>query len=177
MGTRLFVGNLSYTTTEQSLRAHFVERGWPVTDVVIVTERETGRSRGFGFVEFDGEEEARKARDALDGQEFEGRRLAIREAYERAPRGAPRGFEGPVEDRGGDRGPKPERSYDRGARPDRGGGREVRSFGGPGGGGSGGGAWGGPPVVAEGAPTDKDRRRARREKGRSRQEREWDDDW
>lgn len=171
MGTRLFVGNLSYSTTERSLRAHFVEKGWAVTDVVIVTERETGRSRGFGFVEFDGDEEARKARDALDGQELDGRRLAIREAYERAPRSGPRP-DGPS-DRGGDRGSDRggDRGGDRFARPDRGG-REARGFGG------GGGGWGGPPgAPAGGAPSEKDRRRARREKHRSRQEREWDDEW
>jgi RNA recognition motif-containing protein len=86
MGTRLFVGNVSFETTEQALREHFEQSGLGVTDVVIVTDRETGRSRGFGFVELGLAAEAERAKELLDGQELDGRKLTVREAFERTPR-------------------------------------------------------------------------------------------
>lgn len=89
MGTRLFVGNVSYETTEQTLRSHFEQRGWNVTDVVIVTDRDTGRSRGFGFVEIGQASDAERAKEVLDGEELDGRRLTVREAFERTPRRRP----------------------------------------------------------------------------------------
>ncbi len=82
MGTRLFVGNLSYNTTEQSLRAHFVEGGWEVTDVVIVTERETGRSRGFGFVTFEDAAAADTAMAEMNGTSLDGRTINVNEAQD-----------------------------------------------------------------------------------------------
>lgn len=85
MGKRLFVGNLSYGTTEPTLRALFADHGFSPNDAVIVTDRETGRSRGFGFVELD-DEAAKRAMEKMDGFEFEGRNLTVREAYDRAPR-------------------------------------------------------------------------------------------
>ena len=87
MGSRLFIGNLPYTCTEQDLREVFQAR-WAIMDVRIVTDRETGRSKGFGFVELATEAATRQAIDALDGSEVFGRRLAVREAHERPGSGA-----------------------------------------------------------------------------------------
>lgn len=82
MGSRLFVGNLPYSCTEGDIRSLFDSR-WPVTGVRIVIDRETGQSRGFGFVELETERAAREAIEALDGHDLGGRRLAVREAHER----------------------------------------------------------------------------------------------
>lgn len=90
MGSRLFVGNLPYSCTEQDLREVFQAR-WAVMDVRIVTDRDTGRSKGFGFVELEDEEATRHAIEALDGSEVFGRRLAVREAHERPGGGPKRG--------------------------------------------------------------------------------------
>ncbi|HEY8430345.1 MAG TPA: hypothetical protein VIL20_18320 [Sandaracinaceae bacterium] len=81
MGSRLFVGNLPYACSEADLRGLFEPR-FAVRDVRIVTDRDTGRSRGFAFVELEGG--ADEAIDALDGSELGGRKLAVREARERA---------------------------------------------------------------------------------------------
>ena len=78
----LFVGNLSYSTRSEELEALFAEHG-TVTSAAIINDRETGRSRGFGFVEMSSSDEGRKAIDALDGQDFEGRRLTVNEARPR----------------------------------------------------------------------------------------------
>ncbi|MFQ5655627.1 MAG: RNA recognition motif domain-containing protein [Planctomycetota bacterium] len=90
MGTRLYVGNLSWETSKDALRALFEADGRTVTDVHIVTDRETGRSRGFGFVEMGSDGEAQEAIDAVNGIELDGRTLRVDEARER-PRGAGRG--------------------------------------------------------------------------------------
>jgi RNA recognition motif-containing protein len=83
MGTRLFVGNLNFATTENDLRSLFEGEGFQVNDVTIVTDRETGRPRGFGFVEVGTEDQCRDAISRLDGQELDGRPLRINEARER----------------------------------------------------------------------------------------------
>jgi len=83
---KLFVGNLSYNTTEDSLRALFESAGHNASRVTIVTDRETGRSRGFAFVEFDSDDAARAAIESLNGTELDGRPLRVDEARER-PRG------------------------------------------------------------------------------------------
>lgn len=82
MGTRLYVGNLSFSATEDELREHFSQAGIPGS-VAIVKDRATGRSRGFAFVEMGSEGEARKAIDDLDGKDFKGRPLRIDEARSR----------------------------------------------------------------------------------------------
>lgn len=82
MGSRLFVGNLPYSCTEEDLREVFQAR-WAVVSVRIVVDRDTGRSKGFGFVELETEGATRQAIDALDGSELFGRRIAVREAHER----------------------------------------------------------------------------------------------
>lgn len=81
----IFVGNLNFRSTEADLRKLFEEFG-EVTSVRIITDRETNRSRGFGFVEMSNEEDARSAIDALHGQEMDGRQLNINEARPREPR-------------------------------------------------------------------------------------------
>ena len=102
MGTRLYVGNLPYSVTELDLRDLFAGLG-TVTDAKIVTDRETGRPRGFGFVEMSTEEEARKAIDELNGRDVQGRQVAVKEAEERGRGGGGggRGFGGGGGGRGG----------------------------------------------------------------------------
>ncbi len=90
MGTRLFIGNLSFNATEDDLRALLSEGGRTVKDVHIASDRETGRPRGFAFAEMGNETEAQAAIKALDGQEFDGRRLRVNEAEPR-PTGGGRG--------------------------------------------------------------------------------------
>lgn len=88
MGNRLFVGNLPYSVTELELRDIFSAHG-TVTEAKIVTDRDTGRPRGFGFVEMSSEAEAKKAIEELNGRDVQGRPVAVREAEER--RGGPGG--------------------------------------------------------------------------------------
>ena len=81
----IFVGNLSYRSTEDSLRAAFEAYG-VVDSAKIITSRETGRSRGFGFVEMPDEEEAKAAIAGLDGKELDGRPLRVNEARSKTER-------------------------------------------------------------------------------------------
>ena len=83
MGKRLFVGNLSFNSTEESLQAAFSQEGRKVESVSIVTDRDTGRSRGFAFVEMGSEGEAKAAIADLDGKDLDGRALNVDEAKER----------------------------------------------------------------------------------------------
>ena len=83
-GTRLYVGNLSFNTNEETLRAAFEQGGRKVIDVKIVTDRDTGRPRGFGFVELATPEEAQAAISEWDGQQLDGRNLKVNEAQERS---------------------------------------------------------------------------------------------
>lgn len=86
MATKLYVGNLSYDTHEDDLREKFAQYG-TVVSATIVADRDTGRSRGFGFVEMSNEEEARKAESAMNGQELDGRTLKVNESKPREDRG------------------------------------------------------------------------------------------
>lgn len=86
MGNKLYVGNLNFQTQENELRDHFAQCG-EVVSASIITDRDTGRSRGFGFVEMATEDEARRAQTELDGQEFDGRQLRVNEAKAREDRG------------------------------------------------------------------------------------------
>ena len=79
---RIYVGNLSFSSTEEGVRELFSEYG-EVVDVSLITDRETGRPRGFGFVEMRNQDEAQKAIESLNGVEFEGRTLTINEARSR----------------------------------------------------------------------------------------------
>lgn len=76
---KLYVGNLPYSTSEEDLRSLFSQHG-TVDSVAVITDRDTGRSKGFGFVEFSDDGEARSAIQALSGQEFNGRALTVNEA-------------------------------------------------------------------------------------------------
>ncbi len=79
---KIYVGNLSYSTTEEQLREKFVEHG-EVEEVTVVTDRYTGRARGFGFVTMPNSEEAKTAIEALNSLELDGRTLKVSEAQPR----------------------------------------------------------------------------------------------
>jgi RNA recognition motif-containing protein len=85
MEKKLYVGGLSYNTTQQTLEAYFTRVG-DVATVNIIMDRETGRSKGFGFVEMVDEAGAQAAIEKYNGQEFDGRRLTVNEAKPQAPR-------------------------------------------------------------------------------------------
>ncbi len=82
---KIYVGNLAYRTTEEKLREEFGKFG-TVTSVDIITDRETGRSKGFGFVEMPDNAEAQKAIEAFDNKELDDRPLRVNEARPRVPR-------------------------------------------------------------------------------------------
>lgn len=86
MNTRLYVGNLSFNTTADGVRTAFQQFG-TVSDVHLVTDRETGRSRGFAFVTMGTTEEAAKAIEGMDGKTLDGRPLRVNEAEQRQARG------------------------------------------------------------------------------------------
>jgi cold-inducible RNA-binding protein len=85
MANKLFVGSLAYSATDDDLAAFFAEAGTVVSAKVIM-DRETNRSKGFGFVEMSSDEEAKAAMDSLNGKELSGRAVAISEARPQAPR-------------------------------------------------------------------------------------------
>jgi cold-inducible RNA-binding protein len=93
MGRKLFVGNLSFQTTSADLEVLFAEVG-TCESAAVISDRDTGRSRGFGFVEMASNEEAQKAIAALNGRDVQGRQLNVSEAKERADRGGGRSFSG-----------------------------------------------------------------------------------
>lgn len=99
MSVKLYVGNLSFGTVEQDLYDQFGAYG-QVNSASIITDRDTGRSRGFAFVELDSREAAQAAIDGLNGKEVDGRALTVNEAKPREDRGG--GFGGGG--RGGGRG-------------------------------------------------------------------------
>lgn len=82
---KLYVGNLNYDTDESSLRGHFETQG-TVTEVAVISDRDTGRPRGFGFITMSNDDEGRRAMDELNGKELDGRALNINEARERTSR-------------------------------------------------------------------------------------------
>src|SRR5262249_60097115 len=94
MGTRVYIGNLSFNTNEESLRALCAEDGRNVSKVSIVTDRETGQPRGFAFVDFASEKDAQAAIAAMNGVQLDGRALTVNEAREREQRGGGGGGRG-----------------------------------------------------------------------------------
>ena len=131
MNTRLYVGNLSFNTNADGVRTAFQEFG-TVSDVHLVSDRETGRSRGFAFVTMGTPEEAAKAIEGMDGRTLDGRPLRVNEAEQRQQRGGGGGGGGGFRGGGGGGG------YGGG-----GGGRGGGDRGGGGGYGGGGGDYGG----------------------------------
>ena len=104
MGTRLYVGNIPYSTSDNDLRTLFGQNGRTVTEVKIVSDRETGQSRGFAFVEMANGDEATAAINELNGASVGGRSIVVNEARERTPGGGGGGSRGPG---GPPRGPRP----------------------------------------------------------------------
>ncbi len=86
MAKRIYVGGLSYDTTQNSLRKAFEAIG-PVTSADVVTDRDSGNSRGFGFVEMQNDEDANTAISTLNGTDLDGRTLTVNQAKERSERG------------------------------------------------------------------------------------------
>jgi RNA recognition motif-containing protein len=95
---KLFVGSLSFDTRDDDLRAAFAPYGTP-TSVTVINDRDTGRSKGFGFVEFASADEAKKAMEALNGKELQGRTITVAEARPREDRGGGGGRGGGHRDR------------------------------------------------------------------------------
>ena len=138
MAVRLFIGNLPYGASEADLRAHFAAVAEP-THIVMPVDRETGRPRGFAFVEFAERTVAEQVIDKFNAQPFQGRNLAVSEARAREDR--PPGFRPPG---GGFGGPRPGGGGFGGPRPSGGGFGGPRPGGGGFSGGGGGGGFGGP---------------------------------
>ena len=107
MGNKIYVGNLPFSATSESLNEMFAKFG-TVDSAKIVMDRDTGRSKGFGFVEMSSADEAAAAIEKLNGQDMGGRSLVVNEARPMEPRtgggGGGRGFGGGGGGRGGDRG-------------------------------------------------------------------------
>ena len=113
IASKIFVGNLDYSTNETDLESLFSEVG-TVLNVFLPSDRNTGRPRGFAFVEFENDEQVDKAIEKFDGEELSGRAMRINRAEDRPPRPrAPRIFDGPPRGgppRGGDRPSRPKGS-------------------------------------------------------------------
>src|SRR5215470_7056211 len=102
MGKRLYVGNLPFSATDESLMQMFQQAG-QVESARVITDRDTGRNKGFGFVEMSTEQEAADAITRFNGTDFEGRSITVNEARPMQPReggGGGRGFGGGGRDRG-----------------------------------------------------------------------------
>ena len=78
--SKLYVGNLEYKTTEDDLRSYFEGNGIQTKSVTLIKDKYTGQAKGFGFVEVDSEETIQKAVEAMDGKEFNGRKLTVNKA-------------------------------------------------------------------------------------------------
>ena len=102
MNTNLYVGGLPYSITDDQLRDLFAEHG-NVDSARVITDRDTGRSRGFGFVEMSTSEEAEKAIEAVNGMELGGRTLTVNEARGKSDRGGGGGRGGGGRGGGGNR--------------------------------------------------------------------------
>jgi RNA recognition motif-containing protein len=106
MGNKLYVGNLSFRVSSEDLQEHFATAG-SVSSANVVMDRETGRSRGFGFVEMGSDDEAAAAIEQFNGQEYDGRNMVVNEAKPREDRprgGGGGGYGGGGGGYGGDRG-------------------------------------------------------------------------
>ncbi len=90
MGKKLYVGNLSFQVSDQDLQTHFAQFG-TVESARVIMDRDSGRSKGFGFVELSSDSEATTAIESLNGKEWNGRPLTVSEAKPQAPREGGRG--------------------------------------------------------------------------------------
>ena len=102
MGKKLFIGSLAWATDSSSLQAAF-ERFGAIEEATVISDRETGRSRGFGFVTFTEEGPTQQAISEMNGSELDGRPIVVNEAKEQAPRGGGGGYRGGNNDGGGRR--------------------------------------------------------------------------
>ena len=93
MGKKLFIGSLAWATDSASLQAAF-ERFGAIEEATVISDRETGRSRGFGFVTFTDEGPTQQAISEMNGSELDGRPIVVNEAKEQAPRGGGGGYRG-----------------------------------------------------------------------------------
>ena len=91
MASKLYVGGLPYSTTNEELEAAFAKAG-NVTSATVIIDKMSGRSKGFGFVEMSTEEEAKAAIDMFNGQDFDGRNISVSEARPMTPRNNDRRF-------------------------------------------------------------------------------------
>ena len=87
MGTRLYVGNLPFSADEDQIHRLFAQNDRTVSEVKLITDRDTGRPRGFGFVEMGSQQDAQSAIDELNGYSMDGRALTVNEARERSSGG------------------------------------------------------------------------------------------
>src|SRR4051812_35175769 len=155
MGTRLFIGNLSYNVTEQELREAFTGEGITLRSVRVALDRETGRPRGFAFVETETDEGAKASIEKLSGRILQGRGIIVEEAQAKPTGPRPGGFSS---------GPRPGGGYGAPGGPPRGPGvgpgGPPRGPGGPGAPGgfrpAGGGGYGGPPRPGAGGGPPRD---------------------
>ena len=92
MGNRLYVGNLPFDATEKQIRSFIEGEGRTVTAIKIVTDRDTGRSRGFAFVDLENAEQIQQAISELNGKDFGGRALVVNEAQDKGPSKGGSGF-------------------------------------------------------------------------------------
>jgi RNA recognition motif-containing protein len=92
MGNRIYVGNLPFSADESTVKSLFEQNDRSVTEVKLITDRETGRPRGFGFVEMANSEDADKAIADLNGHQMDGRALTVNEAKERSQGGGGRRY-------------------------------------------------------------------------------------
>ena len=88
MDIKLYVGNLDYDVTDSQLTELFAQAG-KVVSAAVITDRQSGRSKGFGFIEMSSAEEAKKAIEMLNGKELQGRKMIVNEARPRKPREFP----------------------------------------------------------------------------------------
>ncbi len=101
MGTRLYVGNLPFSADEQQVRDLFEQNGRTVTEVKLITDRDTGRSRVFGFVTMVNDEYGERAMNEMDGAELDGRQIRVNEAEQKSGGGGGGGGRGGRGGRGG----------------------------------------------------------------------------
>jgi len=83
---KIYIGNIDYEITKEELKEMFKEKGFEVKDINIIRDKFSGRSKGFGFAEFETDEQVKKVIESLDGYELKSRKLKINKAKERKPR-------------------------------------------------------------------------------------------